>query len=167
MHEFKRLQRFRPLDINLQVSCGAQPGTLHLKQQGEMSTILASPSRGTIPVSVVRLDDVWDAYVPVGAQVHFCKIDVEGFERQVLLGINLSRHRPWMFCIESTLPGTNIPAWDKWEGILLANGYTLWQHHRINRFYHDAVNHPEIAGERRQVYELMRQWKVVRGEQPR
>ena len=40
--------------------------------------------------------------------IHFCKIDVEGAEKNVLLGYDCNRYRPNIFMIESILAGTLI-----------------------------------------------------------
>ena len=76
---------------------------------------------------------------PPQSTVHFCKIDVEGYERQVLEGIkDWHKFRPWIFAMEATLPGTNIPCHDKWEDLLLANDYIFAFQLAINRYYVDA-----------------------------
>ena len=68
--------------------------------------------------------------------MHFCKIDVEGYEREVLEGVkDWRKFRPWIFCMESTLPCTNIPCHEQWESILLNNEYIFAFKHGINRYY--------------------------------
>ncbi len=70
--------------------------------------------------------------------MHFCKIDVEGYERQVLEGIkDWRKFRPWIFAMEATLPGTSIPCHDQWEDLLLKNDYVLAFELAINRYYVD------------------------------
>jgi len=86
----------------------------------------------------LTLSEVYDRYCP-NQDVHFCKIDVEGYERQVLEGVtDWQKFRPWVFAMEATLPGTNIPCHDKWEDILLAHDYVPAAHIAINRYYVDA-----------------------------
>ena len=58
--------------------------------------------------------------------IHFCKIDVEGSERDVLLGYDFINYRPKVFCIESTIPGTYISNYDNWEDILIKNDYSIY-----------------------------------------
>lgn len=87
---------------------------------------------------VLRLSDVLEERLNRGQEVHFCKIDVEGFERNVLEGINFEIHRPWVMVLEAAIPGTQIPCHEKWEDILLANGYELAYISGINRYYIDS-----------------------------
>ena len=68
--------------------------------------------------------------------IHFLKVDVEGFERQVLEGYDF-RVRPWVICMESTKPNTEIPCYEEWEHILIDHGYALKKAHGINRYYVD------------------------------
>ena len=69
--------------------------------------------------------------------IHFCKIDVEGRERDVLLGYDFENYRPKVFCIESTKPDTLIFSYDEWEDILLKNDYSYAFQYMINRYYID------------------------------
>ena len=89
----------------------------------------------TLQVEIFTMTEVLNEYKP--QDIHFCKIDVEGFERQVLEGWDWN-YRPWVFCMESTKPNTNIPCYDEWENILLDHGYRLEREHGINRFYVDS-----------------------------
>lgn len=42
-----------------------------------------------------------------------CKIDVEGFEKEVLQGCDFNIFRPWIFVIEAVKPGTAISCHEK------------------------------------------------------
>ena len=55
--------------------------------------------------------------------INFCKIDVEGEEKNVLLGYNFENYRSEVFCIESTKTGTMISCYELSEEILLINNY--------------------------------------------
>ena len=61
------------------------------------------------------------------------KKDVEGQEKNVLLGYDFENYRPEVFCIESTKPGTMISCYELWEGILLKNNYSFAFEYSINR----------------------------------
>ena len=95
----------------------------------------------TIEVDVVTLSDIQEQYPPPSsrnAEIHFCKIDVEGFEKEVLEGIkDWDKFRPWIFVVEATEPGTSIPCHEKWEYILLEHGYNLALNTGLNRYYLD------------------------------
>lgn len=67
--------------------------------------------------------------------VDFLKIDVEGAEADVLLGMDWQRDRPSVLCIEAILPGSGAEAWQGWEPIVVENGYVFAFFDGINRFY--------------------------------
>ena len=50
------------------------------------------------------MSNICKKYVPEGKEVDFCKIDVEGNERDVLLGYDFDNYKPKVFCVESTIP---------------------------------------------------------------
>jgi FkbM family methyltransferase len=70
--------------------------------------------------------------------IHFLKIDVEGSEREVLLGLNLSKYRPIVILIESFRPNTQIENHTDWESILLDSEYLFCYQDGVNRFYLDT-----------------------------
>jgi hypothetical protein len=108
------------------------------------SEVVADQNLGdkpTLQVEISTLATVLNAFKP--SNIHFCKIDVEGFEKQVLEGMDWN-YRPWVFCMESTKPNTEIPCHEEWEHILLENGYALKYTHGINRYYIDSDNHSEL-----------------------
>ena len=67
--------------------------------------------------------------------IHLISIDVEGMEAEVLSGLNLRTHRPWLIVIEATIPGTPYPNHRTWEPLLLDNGYLMVYFDGVNRFY--------------------------------
>ena len=84
------------------------------------------------------MSNICNNYVPNNVQIQFCKIDVEGAEKSVLLGFDFINFRPKIICIESlTDPKTKIQEYQQWEYILLKNDYAFAYQYRINRFYYD------------------------------
>ena len=165
----KLLEEFRPRDINLCVGIGSEPGEMFLYEcpvsgLSTFSKDIAQDSfrvvekeinpekyRSSIPTKIMTLTEIFQSYCDPHQPIHFCKIDVEGFEREVLLGVkNWNEFRPWTFCVESTLPNTEIPSFEEWESILLDAGYQFVTMFGINRFYvdsrrsHLAKTHAEI-----------------------
>ena len=140
--QFEMLAEKRERDINLNIAIGNKHGLMMLHFDGMGSTLSDTvvkdnhlEDKETISTVVWTLAELIEMY---GAEeIHFCKIDVEGFEREVLEGMDWTR-RPWVFCIEATKPGTNIPCHEEWEHILTENGYELKKVHGINRYYVDA-----------------------------
>ncbi|MDR1457820.1 MAG: FkbM family methyltransferase [Puniceicoccales bacterium] len=144
LHEYDMLKQDRPRDINLCVCAGAENGELALYERGGLSTldvniankwdIVPSPRK----VKIIPLSWICKEYCPKGQEIQFCKIDVEGFEREVLLGFDFQNFRPKIFLIEATEPCTMIPTEQKWEEILLNNGYEFAYQYGVNRYYVDS-----------------------------
>jgi len=80
----------------------------------------------------------------VGKDVHWLKIDVEGFEEKVLKGWDSQTLRPWVMVVEATIP--NLPEVDylNWDPILTAADYQFVYFDGLNRFY-VAKEHAELA----------------------
>lgn len=68
-------------------------------------------------------------------EIHFLKIDVEGYERQVLTGADFKRFRPWIVLVEAVRPTTSIPSFGAWEPLLLEAGYQFAYFDGLNHFY--------------------------------
>ena len=84
------------------------------------------------------MSNICKLYAPSGVTIQFCKIDVEGAEKIVLLGFDFKNYRPKIFCIESLQnPETKIHAYKEWEYILLSNDYAFAYQYKVNRFYYD------------------------------
>lgn len=145
LHAYELLNGDRKRDINVQVGIGASKGEMPLfitPGSGTGSTFdedVAKKFIGAIEkkkVPIVTLTDICSEYIPsVNEDINFCKIDVEGFEKEVLQGFDMTKYRPWIMVMESTEPGTTIPSYSKWEHILLENRYFLAHEHGINRYY--------------------------------
>lgn len=86
-------------------------------------------------VTVSTLSSIWQLYVPAGQEVHFLKVDVEGFEAAVLNGNDWIRHRPWVVLVEATLPLSQVESHETWEPILIAANYRFAYADGLNRFY--------------------------------
>ena len=139
------LRQERPRDLTLQAAAGAVPGTCTfyvVDSDPDLSTFdrsrvedLASEGERTTThvVEVVTLNDVLDRARP-GA-IDFLKIDVEGAERDVLLGIDLARWRPRVLVVESTISNTQTPNYEKWEDLVVGHGYVYTSFDGINRYY--------------------------------
>ena len=138
----------RPRDINLCVGLGSKRGKLKIFESDKVSTFSAEIA-GSKPINtlsnpqrlrtILTLSEVHEKYCATTQEIHFCKIDVEGFEEEVLKGVSdWHKFRPWVFCIEATLPRTQIPNHEKWEHILLENDYVFAAQFDINRYYVDA-----------------------------
>ena len=142
----------RPKDKNICCAVGAtngkaeffiQPGTTR-------STILADLGKSYADrgVKVERetriiktLTDILDEEKI--DNIDFLSIDVEGAEKDVLLGLDFKKYRPTVILAEATFPETDRPNWDDWEPILLQNDYLFVYFDGLNRFYLDK-NHEQL-----------------------
>lgn len=139
------LESERNRDLNLCVGIGEKQGTMDLYCDDTGSTFSNQTveDRGlqknrVHKKKIITMTDVYDKYVAEKQPVHFIKIDVEGFEKEVLKGCDFSKVRPWIFVIESAKPGTQEDSYQEWESILLDNDYYLGYVGGINRYYVDA-----------------------------
>ena len=139
-----RIAAARTRDVTLAVAAGAAEGTITLHAVAGTGLSTTDPSAAcalagagvqasitTVPMRTLR--SIMDEYAP--PSVHFLKIDVEGAEHAVLLGLDLRRHRPWIILVEATLPMTTIPSHHEWEEILIAADYQFVLFDGLNRFY--------------------------------
>ena len=140
-------EQARPEDIFLNAAAGEKTGYLTLHVFDEMQQVSSGspsnvadwqkfgkrPSR-SLEVPMFTLDHVIAKHVP-GRALHILCIDVEGMEREVLKGLDLRVHRPWVIVLEATVPGTPLPAHQEWESILLNAGYSMSYFDGLNRFY--------------------------------
>ena len=135
--QIKIFEKERPNDINLQIVAGNDEGNVTLYIDGMSSTVQKkyAKRKENINISMHKMSNICKKYVPKGEEVDFCKIDLEGNEREVLLGYDFTNYKPKVFCIESTVPLTRIPTHQLWEEILINNGYTFVYERSVNRFY--------------------------------
>jgi FkbM family methyltransferase len=148
------LRKDRPDETVLQVALGATEGTLELNVIAAtgLSTAVAAHARRhheqqgmqvqRIEVPVLTLTSALQALS--GKQVHWLKIDVEGFEEQVLSGWDSRILRPWVMVLEATVPGESTLDYQRWDPILVGADYQFVYFDGLNRFY-IAREHGELA----------------------
>ena len=158
--EHERLCAARPADTNLRVALGATAGLGKLfvepAEKGEGPDPDAPIDRGAstmvpelaeryradgqeftpMEVPIWTLAQVAADHVP--GPVDFLKVDVEGYEREVLAGADWSRFRPRVVVIEATVPKSDEPAHEGWEPMLFEVGYRFALFDGLNRFYAHA-----------------------------
>lgn len=140
----RALVQDRPRDVNLCIALGTAAGTLEFFEfdtEG-ISTLSREHAEHFIrqnhrctphTVDVVPLREVCAQFCR--EPIDFLKIDVEGWERQVLEGGDWTRFRPRVLLVEATKPNSSEPAWDTWEPFLLSRGYVFAYFDGLNRFY--------------------------------
>ncbi len=143
-HEFFEVHRKR--DVNLNVGVDVNEGTLKLrsyKNQGlstfseEMKNIYKTkPVEGgtetytDVEVTVKPLSKIFKECKV--NKIHFMKIDVEGYEGQVLRSNDWKKYRPEVLCIEAN------HIINDWEDELYKNNYGLVFFDGLNKYYADA-----------------------------
>lgn len=137
---YNKLIKYRNRDINLQIGVGEKEGNQILYINGLSSTLNKNYSNNineTLNISIYTMNYICNKYIPKDEPIQFCKIDIEGNEKNALLGYDFINYRPKVFCIESTKPGTIIPSHEEWENILLKNDFSFAYQYTINRYYID------------------------------
>lgn len=153
--EFALITEARVDDINLNIAIGTVAGTARL---------FAGPpeSRGLSTMNQEFADGYLDkgkAFEPIAVEVRtlaavveehaqrtvdFLKVDVEGFELDVLASADWAIFRPRVIVVEATLPESTEPSHQEWEPMLLEAGYVFTLFDGLNRFYARS-DEPELA----------------------
>lgn len=148
------LRADRPDDTVLQLALGETEGTLELNVIADtgLSTAVSQyaqthqDERGfqhqRVQVPVLTMKSAFAALQ--GRDVHWLKIDVEGFEENVLRGWDSRALRPWIIVVEATIPNSSITDYAGWDPIILAADYTFVYFDGLNRFY-VAKEHAELC----------------------
>ena len=153
---FQMLQEQRERDINLPVAIGDSIGHefISLFPGTGLSTLDAEIAQKHVDsafsverqkIEITTLVAIWNEFVPQGQDVHFLKVDVEGFEEKVLRGNDWQKNRPWIVVVEATVPLEKTESFTAWEPILLGAGYRFVYADGLNRFF-VAKEHPELLG---------------------
>jgi FkbM family methyltransferase len=143
----------RPRDVNLAVAAGAVDGELTLYDVPAVRG-WASPDRAVAQAHEAEGYALAELRVPVRTlasiclehvrgEVQFLKIDVEGFEGEVLRGMDFARWRPWVLVIEATLPNSRETNHETWEPLVTSQRYGFVWFDGLNRYY-VAEEHPEL-----------------------
>jgi FkbM family methyltransferase len=145
---FQALQRERPRDVNLNCGAGAAAGKavfVEMEATPEWSSFdeaaqHAATKRGEgvteHRLPILTLNDIIKRH-GAGRKIDFLKIDVEGWERQVLSGLDLKRHRPIIIVVEATRQGTAERNESAWEELLIGADYRAVFFDGLNKFYLD------------------------------
>jgi FkbM family methyltransferase len=147
-------QQQRPRDINLAIAAGASEGSITLFDVPSVNG-WASPERAVADAHRAEGFDVTELTVPVrtlasvcaehvDGPIHFLKIDVEGFEGEVLRGMDFGKWRPWLLVVEATLPNSRVTNHESWEPMVTGQRYRYAHFDGLNRYY-VAEEHAELV----------------------
>ena len=148
---FEGIIAARPRDINLNIGMGAKKERRkfrYYKNGDGLSTFspgmmeeysknhdVHTDTYEDSEVQIETLSEVLKEHAP--KNIHFMKIDVEGFEYEVLRGNDWKKFRPWVICIEAT----HIQ--HEWDKYLQKQDYVLLLFDGLNNYY-VANEHSEI-----------------------
>ena len=142
---YAQLEAARTRDRNIRVAAGAQAGTglitIFPASRGLSSlhpSHTAAMERKDLEVEVLPLHQILQPYAEQA--IHFLKVDAEGSEREVLLGMDFSRFRPWVVLVEATAPESQTRISEHWQETITKNGY--------KKVYFDGLNEFFLASER-------------------
>jgi len=123
------------------VGAGAQNGWSMLRLSGCVSSFEADANIQELAQSFCPVETVASIlakFPGIAEKCLFCSLDVEGHEREVLQGIDWSTFKPRVFCVEYAVFGMSAPnndSTEKWEPLLLAQGYKLRESTGLNKIY--------------------------------
>ena len=145
----------RPLDVRIQSLVGAAAGEaiyylvedfhgFSTTVEGHALKAQSEFGKRSQPMimRVTTLQALCEQYAP--NTIDFLKIDVEGAEREVLLGGDWQRCRPKVVIVEALAPVTMAEAFEAWEPLLTAAGYRFALFDSLNRYY-VAEEHAALA----------------------
>jgi FkbM family methyltransferase len=143
-HYAQLLRNQRPGDTVIEAAVGDGPEILTFFEIPDSGISTGDPKiaeqhreRGfkiqEITVPCVRLSSIFKACGK--RDIHWMKVDVEGFEFSALKSWGKAAARPWIVIVESTLPMTQIQSHQQWEPLLLRRGYMPVYFDGLNRYY--------------------------------
>jgi len=141
LHYHESLCAERPEDINLCLAVGDKEDELVFFESPEtgLSTLSLDMAKKQqaegIPfiqrtVKTRTLASICEEHASRERPIHFLKIDVEGFEEQVLRGMDFQKWRPWIILIESSYDSD-----PHWKSLILDADYQFALCDGINRYY--------------------------------
>lgn len=158
---WETFQTNRPRDKNLNIVVGAYEGDVTFHQYGDSGLSGYRDLPDSQALEALELDET-TKNLPMTtlaqiskdlnlSEVEFLKIDVEGAERDVMLGADFTIFRPMVIVVEAIkpkLPGCDLysiePNWQQFEEILFDNDYEFGLFDGLNRFYYRKEN-PELS----------------------
>jgi len=147
--------RDRPRDLNLAIAAGAADGSITLFDTPTVNG-WASVDPAVAAAHRAQGTQVVETTVPMRTlaaicaehargEIHFLKVDVEGWEEDVLRGMDFQRWRPWVVVVEAIRPNSRESNHGDWEHLVTRHGYRFAYFDGLNRYY-VADEHPELLG---------------------
>jgi len=131
---YAQLKKLRTRDINLQCGVGDSPSTkvfheiVHVPGQSSFgSKVDKTQEYKEYEVTIRTLASILEEHKV--SHIDFLKIDVEGFEYEVVKGNDWTKYRPEVICIEANHINHD------WRPILTKNRYKLFIADGLNEYY--------------------------------
>jgi FkbM family methyltransferase len=86
-------------------------------------------------IPVDTLNNILAKSTKVKGAFTFLNVDVEGFEREVLMGLDFQKYPADIVMAEATAPETENATYHDWEGLLHSAGYSFAMDDGLNRYY--------------------------------
>jgi FkbM family methyltransferase len=145
---YELLTNDRPRDININAGISSKPGRLafreyvigsglstfssQIKDQYSSKTSKLTDSYKDYQVKVVRLEDIFSQNAK-DVLINFLKIDVEGFEYEVIESNDWKKYRPQVLCIEANH--------------IVKDWRPLMKKYKYTKVYFDGLNEYYVANE--------------------
>lgn len=143
--DFASQLRLARLDeVVIQAAIGATPGKIEFFEFNQSGLSTASPEVARLhgesglhssetTVDCITLAQLLNSYSH--REIHWLKIDVEGYEGEVIRSWAPSSVRPWILCIEAVDPVTHVDVSARWEPLIVDLGYAAVYFDGLNKFY--------------------------------
>jgi FkbM family methyltransferase len=160
-----RFEAARPQDINVRAAVAGDARGRQFFPTGTRGhgTLVEDIAKERAPedsynVASLPLAALMDAYAKNGT-VDFLKVDVEGFEAEVISSGDWKRHRPRIVLVEA-VDAQGAPTHAEWEGTLLSNNYVLTLFDGLNRWYCRGEE-PELAEKIKAPANVLDNWTLA------
>lgn len=157
---YKDLCQYRPRDINYCCGVGKENNKTEkfcVQATSCSEKVINGMGNGNLEFEEIPIRTLYSIVEDEKiSEVHLLKIDVEGYEKNVLLGAELKKLKPWVICIESMYQDT----YKEWEDIILQAGYLLAMQDHINNRYYLLNEKKEYLNRFQQVDTLLDEYDV-------
>ncbi len=149
---YEKLQKHRKRDVNVHAGISNQKGTLQFREYTKMPGHSTFDKAQREAHSVEEYKDYEVAVETLAGllrekeinRIHFLKIDVEGYEYEVISGADWKANRPEVICIEANHTSKD------WKKILINSKYKLFINDGLNEYYvaEESIHRTIDFGER-------------------
>lgn len=131
----RALTTARPHDVTLCAAVGDRDGevVLTVREDDPDQSFVSDDATDGVTVPMRSLDSILAEHSP--ARIDFLKIDVEGHEKAVLEGIDLTRWRPKVIVIEAIKPWSTERTDAEWRHLITGRGYDEALFDGINLYF--------------------------------